>query len=99
MAKKRLLEYRSAPAGLLTNGEGEGRVGLLERLKRFTEADADLMPPSLIRKYIAYARTYVHPTLSPGAKQVSYALSAAMGLKLPWDFLHVQLNAVLWLYN
>jgi len=70
VAKKRLLEYRSAPAGLLTDGEGEGRVGLLDWLKTYTDTDADLMPPSLMRKYIAYARTYVHPTLSPGAQQV-----------------------------
>jgi hypothetical protein len=71
VAKKRLLEYRNAPAALLTDGGAEGRVGLVDRLKTYTDTDADLMPPSLMRKYIAYARTYVQPTLSTEAKKVN----------------------------
>ena len=77
-AKKRLLEYRNAPRPLLTDGRGGGgggggggRVGLAERLKVYTADDADPVPGPLLRKYIAYARTHVHPVLSPEAKKVS----------------------------
>ena len=31
--------------------------------------DVDLLPVQLLRKYIAYAREYVHPQLDEGAKQ------------------------------
>ena len=75
-AKKRLLEYRNAPRPLLTDGGGGGgggggRAGLAERLKVYTADDADPVPGPLMRKYIAYARTHVHPVLSPEAKKVS----------------------------
>ena len=36
---------------------------------RVIESDADLLPPQLLRKYIAYARTYVHPQLDEEAKK------------------------------
>jgi DNA helicase MCM8 len=32
--------------------------------------DDDPLPPQLLRKYIAYAKQYVHPRLSDEAKQV-----------------------------
>lgn len=35
-----------------------------------TELDQDPVPHRLLRKYIAYARTHVHPVLSSEAKQV-----------------------------
>jgi DNA helicase MCM8 len=37
---------------------------LSERLRIGADDDIDLIPPSLIRKYIAYARKYIHPRLS-----------------------------------
>ena len=36
----------------------------------YTEFDQDPVPHALLRKYIAYARTHVHPVLSSEAKQV-----------------------------
>ena len=30
----------------------------------------NLIPPQLLRKYIVYARKYVHPKLTPDAKQI-----------------------------
>lgn len=33
------------------------------------DANADLLPASLLRKYIAYAREYVHPVLGEEAKK------------------------------
>ena len=85
-AKKRLLEYRNAPRPLLNDGRGDGggggggggRVGLAERLKVYTADDADPVPGPLMRKYIAYARTHVHPVLSPEGKKVS--LSTPVGV-------------------
>ncbi|KAK9663783.1 DNA replication licensing factor mcm8, partial [Basidiobolus ranarum] len=40
---------------------------LSERLKLGRYESLDLIPPSLLRKYIAYARKYVHPRLSKEA--------------------------------
>ena len=38
----------------------------------YTELDQDPVPHALLRKYIAYARTHVHPVLSSEAKQVRH---------------------------
>ena len=70
-AKRRLLEYGKAPALLTHKGE-DSRVSLEDQLKVYTNEDADPMPPQLMQKYIAYARTYVHPTLSAAAKKVRH---------------------------
>ncbi|KAK3843012.1 MAG: Mcm8 protein [Linnemannia gamsii] len=43
---------------------------LSERLRMTAEDNMELIPQSLLRKYIAYARQYVHPRLSPGAAKV-----------------------------
>ncbi|NXJ26884.1 MCM8 helicase, partial [Dicrurus megarhynchus] len=43
---------------------------LLERLKISTGENFDAIPHQLLRKYVGYARQYVHPTLSPEAAQV-----------------------------
>ena len=45
-------------------------MSLEDQLKVYGEEDADPLPQQLMQKYIAYARTFVHPTLSPDAKQV-----------------------------
>lgn len=66
-ARNRLLEYSSQPAPLLTDGRAGGgapaRPSLLQRL-RVRRSDDDPLPQQLLRKYIAYARQYVHPVLS-----------------------------------
>lgn len=72
-ARSGLLEYSTAggaggPASLLlTDGSSGGRHGgrqpLLERL-RARQPDDDPLPQQLLRKYIAYARQYVHPRLT-----------------------------------
>lgn len=46
-------------------------VPLAEALRIYSDEDADPPPPQLLKKYIAYARTHVHPQLSGGARQVS----------------------------
>uniref|UniRef100_A0A8D2PE56 DNA helicase MCM8 n=1 Tax=Zosterops lateralis melanops TaxID=1220523 RepID=A0A8D2PE56_ZOSLA len=43
---------------------------LLQRLKVSTGENFDAIPHQLLRKYVGYARQYVHPTLSPEAAQV-----------------------------
>ncbi|XP_068042554.1 DNA helicase MCM8 [Anomalospiza imberbis] len=43
---------------------------LLERLKISTGENFDAIPHQLLRKYVGYARQYVHPKLSPEAAQV-----------------------------
>ncbi|NXN21916.1 MCM8 helicase, partial [Nycticryphes semicollaris] len=43
---------------------------LLERLKILPGENFDAIPHQLLRKYVGYARQYVHPTLSPEAAQV-----------------------------
>ncbi|NXH01626.1 MCM8 helicase, partial [Loxia leucoptera] len=43
---------------------------LLERLKISTGENFDAIPHQLLRKYVGYARQYVHPSLSPEAAQV-----------------------------
>ncbi|NXL39459.1 MCM8 helicase, partial [Glaucidium brasilianum] len=43
---------------------------LLERLKISPGENFDAIPHQLLRKYVGYARQYVHPSLSPEAAQV-----------------------------
>ena len=69
-AKQRLKRHRAAmgsqAGGASLAGPGE-RASLEERLLVYTAADADPVPQQLLRKYIAYARAYVHPKLSDEA--------------------------------
>jgi hypothetical protein len=64
-ARSHLLEGPGDGPLLLTDGRGGGgaRPTLLERLRAKREGD-DPVPVQLLRKYIAYARQYVHPRLS-----------------------------------
>lgn len=41
-----------------------------QRLLSHPDDDLDLIPSSLIRKYIAYARKYCQPRLSPEAAEI-----------------------------
>ncbi|KAK9914958.1 hypothetical protein WJX75_002939 [Coccomyxa subellipsoidea] len=72
-AKQRLKMHRAARStqagGSSLAGPGD-RASLEDRLLLYTAADADPVPQQLLRKYIAYARAYVHPKLSDEAKQV-----------------------------
>ncbi|KAI9209157.1 MCM2/3/5 family-domain-containing protein [Polychytrium aggregatum] len=43
---------------------------LLDRLRVGVDEELDPIPPSLLRKYIAYAKKYVHPRMSEGAAGV-----------------------------
>ncbi len=49
---------------------GDEEASLLDRLKLKPTEDFDPVPPQLLRKYIGYARKYVHPTLSEEAADV-----------------------------
>ncbi|KAG7670797.1 hypothetical protein Ndes2526B_g01449 [Nannochloris sp. 'desiccata'] len=66
--------YGSTTTGaplLITNGgpECKQRPPLRERLK-LRKPDDEPLPPQLLRKYIAYARQYVHPILTSEAAAV-----------------------------
>ncbi|KAJ1966277.1 hypothetical protein GGI12_000182 [Dipsacomyces acuminosporus] len=50
------------------NSDSISSVGGLERWLRLRPNEKiDVIPPLLLRKYVAYARKYVHPRLSPAA--------------------------------
>ena len=55
-------------SSLLLSGEEES--SLVDRLKLKASENFDPVPPQLLRKYIGYARKYVHPTLSEEAADV-----------------------------
>jgi len=72
--RSRQLESSVSAPSLLTDGRvmtssGSGAPPLKNRLKE-RRPDDDPLPPQLLRKYIAYARQYVHPVLSPEATAV-----------------------------
>lgn len=46
---------------------GSPRTTLAERLQLGKDEDFDPVPALLLRKYVAYARKYVHPKMSPEA--------------------------------
>ncbi|GAX76612.1 hypothetical protein CEUSTIGMA_g4058.t1 [Chlamydomonas eustigma] len=73
-ARQRLLEFRSQSVPLLPGPSGSSqhdpsRLPLSQRLMT-RHGDDDPLPPQLLRKYIAYAKQYVHPRLSDEARQV-----------------------------
>ncbi|KAJ1778707.1 DNA replication licensing factor mcm8, partial [Coemansia sp. RSA 2523] len=50
--------------------EDESATGSLQNSLRARPGEKiDFIPPPLLRKYVAYARKYVHPRLTPGATQ------------------------------
>ena len=59
---------------------------LSERLKVGRGESFDPIPPQLLRKYIAYARKYVHPKLTPDAASIlqvrTDGLETYFGLKI-----------------
>ena len=50
--------------------EWERQKPLSERLKVAAGEALDLIPAQLLRKYVAYARKYVHPKITPECAQV-----------------------------
>ena len=48
----------------------ESQKPLDERLKRQPSDALDLLPAALLRKYVAYARKYVHPKISSECAKV-----------------------------
>ena len=84
-AKQRLKMHRAARStqagGSSLAGPGN-RASLEDRLLLYTAADADPVPQQLLRKYIAYARAYVHPKLSDEAKQVRLAQNGHLLISL-----------------
>ena len=54
------------------------RPSLAAQLAARSPSDADPVPASLISRYIAYARSYCRPTLSPGARAVVRAAYLAL---------------------
>lgn len=62
---------RSGLTGLQDARDSQTGSGDFERRLRWAVAAIDdPVPPSLMRKYVAYARRYCHPTLSPAAALV-----------------------------
>jgi hypothetical protein len=64
-------------------GDQAERLPLSVRLKLPADGAAEgaLLPPQLLRKYIAYAREHVHPVLSNEAKDI---LQVGVGDVLSW---------------
>lgn len=58
-----------AEVPLITDGRGGEGPSLRDRLRE-RRPDDEPLPAQLLRKYIAYARQYVHPVLSPEAAAV-----------------------------
>lgn len=52
------------------NVSGSHPENIEQRLLSHPDEDLDLIPSSLIRKYIAYARKYCQPRLSPEAAEI-----------------------------
>ena len=74
-ARAGLLEGSAAPTLLITETAGAGAEGGVRRKAlcdslRQRKPDDEPLPPQLLRKYIAYARQYVHPTLTSEAAAV-----------------------------
>ena len=60
---------------------GEEQASLLDRLKipRSVATDFDPVPSQLLRKYVGYARKYVHPHLSSeAASEIQVHLSQTL---------------------
>ena len=76
----------SQQAGGLHSASQQGsppqRLPLAERLRRYSEEDAESPPQQLLKKYIAYAKAHVHPELSPEAKQVRHGTACVPVLHL-----------------
>lgn len=53
------------------------RLPLAESLLVYAKEDAEPPPPQLLKKFIAYARAYVHPLLSEEAKEACPACCLA----------------------
>ncbi|CAH3017482.1 unnamed protein product [Porites evermanni] len=53
-----------------TKKQWEAGKPLSERLKIGRNEEFDAIPAQLLRKYVGYARTYVHPKLTPAAAEV-----------------------------
>ena len=56
--------------GVAMDGDGEEVPPLTDRLRLRRQEELDPIPPSLLRKYVAYARKYVHPKLTAEAADV-----------------------------
>ena len=67
-ARAGLLEYRDETTLLITQGDGN-KPALKERLRQ-RKPDDEPVPHQLLRKYIAYARQYIHPVVTPSAATV-----------------------------
>ena len=48
----------------------EAEKPLSDRLKVETGEELDIIPPQLLRRYVAYARKYVHPKITPECAKV-----------------------------
>ncbi|KAJ2721935.1 hypothetical protein GGI07_003639 [Coemansia sp. Benny D115] len=48
---------------------GDGSASLKDQLRVYPSEKIDPLPAGLLRKYVAYARKYVHPRLSPAATE------------------------------
>eukprot|EP00043_Microstomoeca_roanoka_P016271 m.165434 g.165434 ORF g.165434 m.165434 type:complete len:862 (+) comp16425_c0_seq1:2650-5235(+) len=63
-------DFARLPSGFQAEEDGADSKPLVDRLRLRRHEDLDPIPPSLLRKYVAYARKYVHPKLSEDAANV-----------------------------
>ena len=54
----------------VARSQWEADKPLSERIKVPRGDPVDPIPPALLRKYVAYARKYVNPTITPAAAKV-----------------------------
>ena len=73
-----LSQQAGMPSSIASQTAGQ-RLPLAQSLLVYGQEDAEPPPPQLLKKFIAYARAYVHPQLSDGARQ------ACKSYSLPWD--------------
>ena len=60
-------------AGMSKGGESGMRLPLEQQLQACASASCNPVPVQLLRKYIAYAQTYITPVLSAEAKEVTFS--------------------------
>ena len=80
LLSEHVMSFHTRPGPGASNRESLSRLGassdrregntLEERLTPAPAETVDPLPPPCMKKYIAYARRYVHPKLTPGAAQV-----------------------------
>ncbi|XP_011304592.1 DNA helicase MCM8 [Fopius arisanus] len=87
----------SRSSSSLTEFNPPGHQTLITLRERLTLSSDDLIPQSILRKYVSYARLYVKPRLSPDAanRLKDYYLSLRQNISSHLPIFHRQLEALI----